>query len=328
VDGYVNLWKPSGPTSFDVVRQVRRAIRVKRIGHGGTLDPLAEGVLPLFVGRATRLVEYLSVGAKEYRATVRLGVSTDTLDREGEIVEQRDYSAVSRQDVESLLSEFTGTIAQIPPMYSALKHQGQRLHRLARQGVTVERQSRDTIVHSIEILEWAPPIMVLNVVCGGGTYVRTLAADIGDRLDCGASLDALVRSRVGPFLGDLAVSPEHIQETVSSEPMPVPTSEAGWWIPLVAPFRGWLALHLTGDGLRLALTGSILDQNSGVWTTIPGNAEPPFVLPAPTNLAVALGPEGDFVGILHEDSRSEGWWRPKKVLMDGQGIAASETATR
>ena len=279
---------------------------------------MAEGVLPVFVGKATRLVEYLSVGAKAYRATVQLGVRTDTLDRDGQVIDRRDHTGVARSDIESLLPEFTGTISQTPPMYSALKREGERLHRLARRGVIVEREPREAVIHSIDLLKWAPPTLVLHVVCGGGTYVRVIAADLGDRLGCGTTLNSLVRSRVGPFQGDQTV-PLHEVVSYGRSPAPddpIPSLTPLALIPLETLFRGWLSLHLNEDGLRLARTGSPLSQGSGEWGRLPGNAEPPFVPAAPNDRAIALGPDGRFAAVLEGVAPGEHLWRPKKVFVD------------
>ena len=304
MDGYVNLWKPPGMTSFDAVRRVRRALGVKRLGHGGTLDPLAEGVLPLLVGKATRLAEYLSTSAKAYRATVRLGVRTDTLDRDGRVLAEEDPGGVRRGDVESLLSRFTGNIQQNPPMYSALKHGGERLYRLARRGVTVERAARETFVHSIQLVGWDLPQFELEVVCASGTYVRTLAADIGDELGCGAALDGLVRVRVGVFEGDQAVSLDQAAGPKGK----------GCVLGLTNLFPGWRALHLNELGLSRALTGSVLGDDVGNWGAIPGAVDPPFVPEPPNDLAVALGAGGEFVAVLMRTGGTGDAWRPRKVL--------------
>ncbi len=304
MDGYVNLWKPSGMTSFDAVRLVRRALDVKRVGHGGTLDPLAEGVLPLFVGRATRLVEYLSASLKSYRATVQLGIRTDTLDVDGRVLAEKDPSGVPRSDIESMLPRFIGTILQTPPMHSALKHGGERLYSLARRGVTVERAARETFVHSIQLTSWDPPRFGLEVVCAGGTYVRTLAADIGDELGCGATLEALIRTRVGVFEGDQAVALDHATGPDANK----------YVSGLLSLFPGWRAFRLNEHGLDRATTGRVLDDAAGQWGVLPGFVDAPFVREPPDHLAIALNAEDDFVAVLVRDDTAECTWRPRKVL--------------
>ena len=173
VDGIFNVDKPPDITSMDVVRRVKRASGHKRVGHGGTLDPIATGVIPICLGQATRMMEYLIDGTKEYRGMVALGVETDTYDALGTVVREIDASHVTLKEVENVLLSFKGNIQQVPPMYSALKRQGRRLYELARAGIHVERNPRDVNVGSIEILDWVPPIVDLRVTCGRGFYMRS-----------------------------------------------------------------------------------------------------------------------------------------------------------
>jgi tRNA pseudouridine55 synthase len=197
--GVVVIDKPGGITSFDVVARVRRALGERRVGHTGTLDPMATGVLPICVGEATKLVPFLMGGDKEYEAEARLGVTTDTLDATGTVTSETNASHVSRADVEQALAGFVGTIQQVPPMHSALRVDGQRLYDLARRGVEVERAARPVVVHAIDILRYDAPTLGFRVRCGKGTYIRSLAADLGAALGVGAHLTALRRTRVGPF---------------------------------------------------------------------------------------------------------------------------------
>jgi tRNA pseudouridine55 synthase len=197
--------KGAGVTSFQVVAHLRRALRVAKIGHGGTLDPMATGVLPILLGAATRLTAYLQGQDKEYLATVRLGVMTDTLDATGRVTGERPVPALDAGAVRAVLSRFEGEIDQVPPMFSALHVDGRRLHELARAGVEVVRAPRRVRVDALELLEWTPPRLRLRVACGKGTYVRSLAADIGDALGCGAHLEGLCRTRIGSFHLDCAV---------------------------------------------------------------------------------------------------------------------------
>ena len=211
VDGILVLNKPQGATSMDMVRMAKRVTRVKRVGHAGTLDPLATGVLPICFGQATRLMEYLVNGRKVYRAVFTLGAATDTYDALGEVTDRGDPSGVTREDVEALLPGFTGAVTQQPPMYSALKHEGRRLYDLAREGVEVDRPARDVVVHSIDILGWTPPKVELEVVCGRGFYMRTLAHDLGTALGCYAHLSELARTSAGPFAVEDAHAPEELE---------------------------------------------------------------------------------------------------------------------
>jgi tRNA pseudouridine55 synthase len=206
MNGVVVIDKPGGLTSFDVVARVRRALGERRVGHAGTLDPMATGILPVCVGEATKLVPFLMGGDKEYEAEVRLGVTTDTLDAMGTVVAETRADHLSRADVEALLPRFRGRILQRPPMHSALRVDGKRLYELARQGLEVEREARPVEVHALEVTAWAPARLGLRVRCGKGTYIRSLAADLGDALGVGAHLTALRRTRVGAFGLDRAVA--------------------------------------------------------------------------------------------------------------------------
>jgi tRNA pseudouridine55 synthase len=212
LDGILNVNKPVGWTSFDVVAFVRRHSGVRRVGHAGTLDPAAEGVLLVCLGRATRVVEYLLDTRKSYRARVRLGVTTDTYDADGEVVRTADASSVTREAVEQALDSFRGTISQTPPMFSALKREGTPLYRHARAGREVEREAREVEVYRLELVEFDPPALTLDIDCGRGFYVRSLANDLGGRLGCGAHLEGLVRAGVGPFRVESAVDVETLRE--------------------------------------------------------------------------------------------------------------------
>jgi len=191
--GILNLDKPAGWTSHDVVAKLRRITGVRRIGHAGTLDPLATGVLAMCVGAATRLSDYLMDGDKRYRATLRLGVETDTWDAEGAVVAEADAGAVTREAFLSACARFVGEFAQTPPLYSAIKRDGQPLYRLARRGREVMVEPRPVIIHAIELVSFALPLATIEVFCGKGTYIRSLAHDLGAALGCGAHLTALRR---------------------------------------------------------------------------------------------------------------------------------------
>jgi tRNA pseudouridine55 synthase len=221
--GILVVNKPEGPTSFDVVRQVRRVYQTRKVGHGGTLDPLATGVLPVAVGHATRLLEFLMDGEKVYRATLRLGVITDTQDNQGRVLEERSCDRISPTQVKELLESLPGEIDQLPPMYSALKHQGQPLYKLARQGIEIERTPRRVAIRSIRLLSINLPELVFEVTCSKGTYVRTLIHDFGLALGCGAHMTALQRQAAMPFT---------LGQTVDFATL----------IPGQLPDRGWFTL--------------------------------------------------------------------------------------
>jgi tRNA pseudouridine55 synthase len=224
--------KPRAVTSFDVVAAVRRTLRVRRVGHAGTLDPGGTGVLPVLIGEATKLMPYLVDQDKEYRVAVRFGMTTDTLDASGRVLTTAPVMGLDRGVLERAAEPFIGKIQQAPPMYSAVHHQGQRLYHLARRGVEVERAPRDVVVHVIAVEEVRDETAKLRVVCGKGTYVRVLVADLGAALGFGAVVDALERTRVGPFGLDTAVSWEEIRtstpEALWSRVEPPETAISRW----------------------------------------------------------------------------------------------------
>jgi tRNA pseudouridine55 synthase len=199
VNGILNINKPARKTSLDIVTLVRRWSRQQHIGHAGTLDPEATGVLPICLGQAARVSPFIVAASKTYQAEIELGVATDTYDAEGKVTQRVDPSHITREQVEELFPSLSGTILQKPPMYSAVKHQGERLYKLARAGITVEREERKVEVYRLELLHWHPPFITIEVECGKGTYIRSLAHDLGQSLGCGAYITRLVRLSCGPF---------------------------------------------------------------------------------------------------------------------------------
>lgn len=197
--GILVIDKPIGLTSHDVVLKVRKAINVKKIGHLGTLDPMATGVLPLCIGRATKVARFLDNVKKEYIAKIRFGVETDSYDATGRVVAERDTGSICEEDIRKTLQLFKGKIKQIPPMFSAVKVNGTPLYKLARRGITIERKPRDIEFYSIDIEEVDLPYLTLKISCSKGTYIRSLSHDIGVKLGCGAHLVALRRIRNGQF---------------------------------------------------------------------------------------------------------------------------------
>ncbi len=198
-EGVLNIDKPGGLTSHDVVNRIRRLTGIRRIGHAGTLDPLATGVLLLCIGRTTRLVEYLVGHDKVYEVTVRLGQTTNTYDAEGEVVAERPFIHLTHNQIEQALTPFRGPIQQKPPIYSAIKKDGQPLYKLARAGVEVDVPAREVTIHTLELLDVALPELRLRVNCSSGTYIRSLAHDLGEALGCGGHVTALRRTAVGDF---------------------------------------------------------------------------------------------------------------------------------
>lgn len=255
-DGILVIDKSAGWTSHDVVAKLRGVLGEKRIGHGGTLDPMATGVLPVFVGRATRAVEFAAETEKEYVAGLRLGVVTDTQDVTGTVLEERPAS-VRRDRLDQALDAFRGDILQIPPMYSAVRYGGKKLYELARAGKTVERRPRPVTIHLLEILEQTGPSdYILRVVCSKGTYIRTLCHDIGAALECGGVMFSLRRTRTAGFGLSSAVSMDQV--LACSHP-------ADLLLPVDLYFSGYPALTIDGGALRKAKNG-----NSFPWDGEPG----------------------------------------------------------
>lgn len=216
IDGFVIIDKPAGITSHDVVSRVRRILDTRKVGHTGTLDPFATGVLPVAVNDGTKAIPFLDEGLKCYEAVMQLGVVTDTLDMTGQVVRESDWRPVSREMIMAVMQRFTGRISQIPPMYSALKKDGQPLYKLARKGQVVERPPREIEIHSLDLLSLEPPLAGFKVACSRGTYVRTLADDIGSALGCGAALKVLRRTASGPFDVSRAVSLDRLESAARS----------------------------------------------------------------------------------------------------------------
>ena len=219
--GIVIIDKPADWTSMDVCAKLRGILKERRIGHGGTLDPMATGVLPVFVGNATKAVEFAEKGDKEYIAGLRLGLTTNTQDSTGEVLERRMVDA-GREELEAVLPRFTGPIEQVPPMFSAVKVQGKKLYELARKGREIERNPRPVTIHALEILEQdGPERYLLRVRCSKGTYVRTLCHDIGAALGCGGCMDSLRRTMAAGFHIGQAVTLERVRERGEALLLPV-----------------------------------------------------------------------------------------------------------
>lgn len=203
--GIINVYKPTGMTSFDVVRKIKKIANNKKVGHCGTLDPEASGVLPVCIGRATKSIEFIMEDYKVYEAELKLGVVTDTYDREGTVIEEHSVDVTQNQVREAVYS-YVGEIEQIPPMYSALKHNGKKLYELARAGIEVERQGRKITIYNIEILDITIPIVKILIKCSKGTYIRSLCYDIGRTLGCGAMMWSLERHATGSFTKENSIN--------------------------------------------------------------------------------------------------------------------------
>ena len=285
--GFLNIDKPAGMTSHDVVALLRRELHLRKLGHAGTLDPMATGVLVLCVGPATRLSEYAMRSVKRYRAIVLAGVSTESYDAEGQVTEERDASALTRAKVEAALAKFRGEIEQLPPMYSAVKQGGRKLYELARAGQTVERKPRRVCVQELSLVDWSPPQFTLELACSAGTYVRSLAHDLGTALGTGAHLTALTRRASGIFRLEDAHTPEQVLAAPEWQRLLVSPGEALPQLPPVQPDAAMRALLLQGRA-------------------IPCGAGDPDV-----TLAQAQGPGGALLAIVEQDGAV---WRPRKVF--------------
>ena len=297
VNGFINLYKPNGPTSMDMVREIKRITgQRKRVGHGGTLDPLAEGVLPICFSQATRLMEHLVDSPRQYRMIVHLGVTTATYDGEGEVVQSGDPSGLSRSRVEEAVASFQGVIYQTPPMYSAIKVDGKRLYQLARSGIVVEREPRKVNIPRVELLEFDSPILVLEVDSGRGAYMRSLAHDLGQALGCGAYLKGLVRTRAGPFKAADAVSMTDLRELQEDE----------GWRSKVLPVD-YAVLDMKGVSLTVAAERFI---RSGQTVSLGAHEglEAGYL-----EKFRAYTSDGRFLAVLSFD-RAQSQWRPHKVF--------------
>ena len=252
--GFLNIDKPAGMTSRSVVDRVVQIVGIKRVGHAGTLDPLATGTLVVAIGRASRLVEYVQQMPKTYVATFRLGQTSDTDDREGAIVEHAIDAVPDRRQVESALQRFVGQIDQLPPRFSALKIAGRRAHQLARRGLPVELKPRTVTIHSIELLEYRFPDVRLRVECGSGTYIRSLARDLGASLDTGGLMSELRRTAIGEFLAENALALENLSaETWIRHGLPLAAAVSqlpGITLPAEAQRRFDLGQPIRWDGER------------------------------------------------------------------------------
>jgi tRNA pseudouridine55 synthase len=244
VDGILLLDKPSGLTSNAALQKVKRLYRARKAGHTGSLDPLASGLLPVCFGEATKVSGFLLDADKHYWVSCRLGVRTTTADAEGAVLETRPVDAVTAERLREVMERFTGSIEQIPPMYSAVKHQGQRLYALARQGVEVLREPRQVTIHAMELLDFRPPLVEIDVHSSKGTYIRSLVEDIGEVLGCGAHVADLRRFGVGPFSAAGMVTLETLEERLAAGGT---AALDALLLPMESGLSQWPDVRLTGD---------------------------------------------------------------------------------
>ncbi len=288
--GLIIVDKPVGPTSHTVVNTVRRGTGVRKVGHAGTLDPRASGVLVLCLGAATRLSEYLSAGTKRYEAVIRFGRSTDTYDADGDVVRDTGQTP-DMESILAILPEFTGDLNQVPPAYSAIKLQGKKAYQLARAGKEVDLEPRQVTIYSLDPVAYDAPDLTLKVTCSAGTYVRSLANDLGERLSTGAHLAALRRTQAGPFGLEQAVTMAKLQTALDDGSWTehvLPAAEALPDLPLV---------EIGSNEVELLRHGRLLPVEAPV-----------------AGLARAVDRDGKLVAILEGDSL-ESAWRPKKVFI-------------
>lgn len=294
LSGFFNVDKPAGMTSHDVVAALRRAGKERRVGHAGTLDPMATGVLLVAVGSATRVIEYLQEGHKVYQGTVRFGLTTTSYDIEGEVVSTAAPDAVAaltREQVEAALAPFRGTIQQVPPMVSALKHEGRRLYDLAREGIEIEREPRTVEVSELVLTDWSPPEATFRATVSKGTYIRSLAHDLGHILGVGGTLTALRRLAVGPFTVEAAESLETLVDALTGD----------YWTQFIHPL----------DEALLAFDACVVDKATE--DAIRQGRQVALPCELSTSQVRAYNINGDFIGLLKHDDWTK-LWQPDKVF--------------
>jgi tRNA pseudouridine55 synthase len=289
ISGVLVVDKPVGLTSHDVVQVVRNGTNIRRAGHTGTLDPRASGVLVILLGPAVRLSEYVSASDKRYQAVIRLGTRTDTYDSEGTILRTSPVD-ITEEQFKTSLAKFIGEIEQVPPPYSAIKVQGRHAYDMARNGEDVELAPRKIKVYNLDLLEWAPPEVVIDVYCSSGTYVRSLAHDVGEDLGCGAHLIGLRRTKSGRFSLRDAVPLNKLREAF----------EQGTWyqylIPAAEALTEWPAVELTQEQMETIRHGN----------RVPAD-------PSIGNLARGVSEQGELVALMELDVETSEW-KPKKVF--------------
>lgn len=307
VNGFLNFYKPVGITSMEALRRVKRITgQRKKVGHAGTLDPLADGVLPICFGQATKLMERVVSGWKRYRMTIRLGAVSNTYDAEGEITELTDSPNLGRADIAAALQRFVGVIDQVPPMYSAIKIDGQRLYDLARAGQEVERPPRQVNVQAIGIDEIALPYLRLTVDCGRGVYLRSIAHDLGQALGCGAYVIELTRLSCGGFRADNGVTLEDLNDT----------KQNGGWQQYLRPVD-WAMRDLPAMRLDASDAWSVR-HGQAIWAGGMGRGD--------VEQCRAYDPDGAFLALL--DRQSDGLWQPTRVFHSAAPSPYAPTSAR
>lgn len=289
ISGVIVIDKPIGMTSHDVVQVVRKGTNIRRAGHTGTLDPRASGVLVVLVGPAVRLSEYVSASDKRYQAVVQLGTTTDTYDADGRVLSTTSVD-ISEKQFDDVLQSFVGQIEQVPPPYSSVKVKGRHAYDMARSGEEVDLEPRTINVYNLDLLEWAPPEAVIDVYCSSGTYVRSLAHDLGEKLGCGAHLIGLRRTKSGRFTLRDAVPLRKLREAFEND------TWQSFIIPAAEALSDWPAIELTAEQLDIVRHGRRIPAEMGVG-----------------NMARAIGEDGELIGLLELDPETQEW-QPKKVF--------------
>jgi len=290
ISGVLVIDKPVGMTSHDVVQVIRKGTNIRRAGHTGTLDPRASGVLIVLIGPAVRLSEYVSASDKRYQAVITLGKTTDTYDEDGKQTSTAAVDNITEEQFEKELKTFIGDIEQVPPPYSAVKVQGRKAYEMAREGEEVDLAPRTISVYSLELLEWAPPEAVIDIFCSSGTYVRSLAHDLGDRLGCGATLTGLRRTKSGKFTLRDAVPLRKLNEAFA---------DGTWYqylIPAAEALADWPALELNNEQIEAVRHGNRVPAENPEGTKARGISE-----------------QGELVALL-ELVEATNEWQPKKVF--------------
>lgn len=290
ISGVLVVDKPVGLTSHDVVQIIRRGTFIRRAGHTGTLDPRASGVLVVLLGPAVRLSEYVSASDKRYQAVIQLGKTTDTYDADGEVLTSNPVDNITEAQFEEALQQFVGEIEQVPPPYSAIKVKGRKAYEMARNGEEFDLQPRKINVYSLELLEWAPPEAVIDVYCSSGTYIRSLANDLGKVLGCGAHLVGLRRTKSGRFTLRDAVPLRKLREAFD---------DGSWYqyvIPAAEALSDWPSIALTEADVDAIRHGHRVPGEAGIG-----------------KMARGISEQGDLVALLEFDPASNEW-QPKKVF--------------
>lgn len=309
--GILNINKATGMTSHDVVAKIRQLLKEKRVGHAGTLDPLASGVLPICVGQATRVAEYLSESGKAYLATIAFGAVTDTYDAEGTIIRTSSTADLTLQRVEEALQHFMGPQMQVPPRYSAIKLQGQPAYKRVRAGEDIALPPRPIVIHSLQVAAWNPPFATLAIECSKGTYIRSLSYDLGEYLECGASLHALVRTRSGPFLLSESITLEQLNDALVAETAsmnsgnshtPALNNCSRFLYPADKALEQYPALTLDTATVERVQHGNAFRYSLDTHMTQAGN------------IVRVYRDDGHFVAIAEWDAVQE-VWQPRKVFM-------------